>query len=89
MLKELGGRIKEAVGHLLGRERMHAEGRAEELRGRADVETGKVAERAEGAVQEAAGSVKHDVGDVISSGRMAAEGRAKEIEGQVRQHINR
>jgi uncharacterized protein YjbJ (UPF0337 family) len=56
MLGQLGGRIKQAVGHLFGHERMHAEGAVDELRGRADVERGKIAERAEGAMQEIAGA---------------------------------
>jgi len=89
MLEQIGGRIKEAFGRWMGHERMHAQGRAEELRGREQIGRGKAAERTEGAVQEVGGTAKRSVGEAIGSERMAVEGRAKELEGQERREINR
>jgi uncharacterized protein YjbJ (UPF0337 family) len=71
MLEQLGGRIKQAVGHWLGHERMHAQGGADELRGQVEAERGKIAERGEGAVKEAGEAVKRGVGEAIGTEKEA------------------
>lgn len=88
-VQSIGGRIKQAIARFFGSERTHAEGRAEELRGKENVERGMAGERREGTVEQAGGAVERKVGEVIGSERMAAEGRAKELEGQQRQQTNR
>ena len=87
-LEQIGGRLKCAFGRMFHHEHVEAEGRAEELRGKAEVEGAKTAERREGKVEETAGGVQRTIGETIGSERMATEGRAKETEGQER-HVNR
>jgi uncharacterized protein YjbJ (UPF0337 family) len=45
-VEELGGKIKKRFGHVIGSHRIEAEGRAEELEGKARREAAKAAERA-------------------------------------------
>lgn len=87
--EKVGGKIKEAVGGVVGNEQMQAEGRAKAMQGEAKEEAAKAGERAKGAVHEAAGKVKNVVGAVTGSGRMQAEGKATELEGEARQKANR
>lgn len=87
--EELGGKIKGAVGSVVGNEQMEAEGKATELKGQAKQEAAKAAERGKGAVEEVVGSVKNKVGTVLDNEQLEAEGKAKEIKGQVRQETNR
>jgi len=86
--EELGGKIKGAVGNLIGNEQMEAEGKATELKGEAKQEAAKAAERGKGAVQEVGGALKKGVGSAIDNEQMEAEGKAKELEGQARQKAN-
>jgi uncharacterized protein YjbJ (UPF0337 family) len=88
-VEEIGGKIKGAVGKLVGNDRMEAEGRAHEFRGKAKKEAAKGAERAKGKVEEVVGTVKNRVGAVINDGRMEARGKAKELKGEARQRANR
>jgi len=87
--QKLGGKLKKGVGRLLGNRRMEAEGRGEELKGRARVATAKTSERARGKVERLAGAAKNRVGRVIGNERMIAEGKAKELKGEARQKVNR
>lgn len=88
-MEEIGGKIKGAVGNLVGSERMRAEGEAQELRGKERKETAKAAERTEGAVQEIGGKIKNRVGALLGDRRTQAEGRVSEVEGERRQQENR
>jgi uncharacterized protein YjbJ (UPF0337 family) len=87
--EELGGKIKGAVGKVIGNEQMEAEGKAKELSGEAKQEAAKAAERTKGKAQEVAGAVKNRVGAVLDNEEMEVEGRAKELEGEARQKANR
>jgi len=83
------GSIKRGFGRLMGHRTIEAEGYADELRGREDVERGKAAERREGTAQEIGGAASGLIGDALGNERMAAEGRAKELEGRERETRNR
>jgi uncharacterized protein YjbJ (UPF0337 family) len=87
--EKVGGKIKGAIGKLIGNEQMQAEGKAKELKGTAKVESAKAAERAKGQIEEAAGAVKNRVGAVVDNEQMQAEGKAKELQGEARQRANR
>ena len=87
--EKLGGKIKRAVGKLIGNEQMQAEGTAKEVKGAAKEETAKAAERNKGKVEEVAGAVKNRVGAVIDNEQMQAEGKVKELKGEARQKANR
>jgi len=87
--EKLGGKLKHAVGAVIGNEQMEAEGRAKELKGAAKEEAAKAAERTKGKVEEVAGAVKNRVGAVIDNEQMQAEGKVKELQGQARQKANR
>lgn len=87
--EKLGGKLKGAVGAVIGNEQMEAEGRAKELKGQAKENAAKAAERSKGKVEEVSGAVKNRVGAVIDNEQMQAEGKAKELKGQARQKANR
>jgi uncharacterized protein YjbJ (UPF0337 family) len=86
--EELGGKIKGAVGHLIGNEQMEAEGKATELKGEAKQEAAKAGERVKGGLEEAGGAVKKNVGKLIDNEQMEAEGKATELKGEARQKAN-
>jgi len=86
---ELGGKIQEGVGKLIGNERIEAEGKARKLKGQAQKETAKAAERSKGKVEEIAGAVKNRVGAFVGDEELEAEGRVKELKGELRQQSNR
>ena len=86
--EKVGGKLKGAVGSLIGNEQMEAEGKAKELKGEAKENAAKAAERSKGKVEEVAGAVKNRVGAVIDNEQMQAEGKAKELKGQARQKAN-
>ena len=56
--EETKGKVKSAVGDLIGNEKLQAEGKAEELEGQARQEVAKATEQVKCAVQEIKGQVK-------------------------------
>ena len=87
--EQIGGKIKGAVGSLIGNRHMKAEGKATELKGAAKQKAAKAAERTRGTVEEMAGKAKNAVGRVVNSDQMRAEGKARELKGHARQVGNR
>jgi uncharacterized protein YjbJ (UPF0337 family) len=87
--QKVGGKIKKGVGRALGNDRMEAEGRAKELKGKARVETSKLGERAKGKVEELTGALKNRLGHLMGNQRMKAEGKGRELKGQGRQKVNK
>lgn len=87
--EELGGKIKETIGHVLGNDEMEASGKARKLEGHAKQEAAKSAERIKGKVEEITGAVKNRVGALIDNEQMQVEGKAKELKGEARQEANR
>jgi uncharacterized protein YjbJ (UPF0337 family) len=86
--RQVGGKVKAAVGGAIGNERMQAEGKASELGGKAQKEAAKAAERVKGAAEQVTGAVKRGVGKVIDNEQMEVEGRAKELKGSARRKAN-
>jgi uncharacterized protein YjbJ (UPF0337 family) len=87
--EKLGGKIKGAVGKVIGNQQMEAEGKAKELQGETREEIAKGKERVKGAVEEVAGAIKNRVGHVIDNEQMIVEGKAKELQGAARQKANK
>ena len=87
--EELGGKIKQGLGNLIGNEQMEAEGAAKAAKGEARQEAAKAGERIKGKAEEVVGAVKNRVGHVIDNEQMEAEGKLKEIKGDARQEANR
>jgi uncharacterized protein YjbJ (UPF0337 family) len=87
--KELHGKVKRAVGRLVGSERLEAEGRARELTGRDEKETAKARERLKGAAEEVTGRVQSAAGDLIDDPETHARGRFRATKGKARQAANR
>lgn len=83
--QEIGGLVKKKIGHLIGDEKMEAEGRANELGGKARKAAADASEHAKGVVQEAVGAVENRVGHLVDNKKMQDDGRAKEREGQAHQ----
>src|SRR5580698_4862870 len=88
MAQQVGGKIKQVVGKVIGNEQMETEGKAKEVEGKARVEAAKAAERTKGKVEEAVGTVKNRVGAVIDNEQMEAEGKVAELKGEARQKAN-
>ena len=87
--EQVGGKIKQGVGKLIGNEQMEAEGKAKELKGEAREEAAKAGERTKGAIEEVAGAIKNRVGAVLDNEQMQVEGKAKELKGEARQKVNK
>jgi uncharacterized protein YjbJ (UPF0337 family) len=87
--EQVGGKIKQGVGKIIGNEQMEAEGKAKELKGEAKEEAAKGAERTKGKVEEVKGAVKNRVGAVIDNEQMQAEGKVEELKGEARQKANK
>ena len=75
--EKLGGKLKGAVGKVLGNEQMEAEGRAKELKGASKEETAKAAERAKGKFEKVAGAVKNRVAQSSTTSRCRPKARSK------------
>jgi uncharacterized protein YjbJ (UPF0337 family) len=86
--EQVGGKIKQGVGHVIGNEQMVAEGKAKEAKGEAREEAAKAAERTKGKLEEIKGAVKNRVGAVLDNEQMQAEGKAGELAGEARQKAN-
>ncbi len=87
--EELGGKLKGAVGKLLGNEQMQAEGKVAEIKGEATQKAAKLGERLKGKAEEVAGAVKKHVGAALDNEQMEAEGKLKEMQGEARQGLNK
>jgi uncharacterized protein YjbJ (UPF0337 family) len=85
MAEKITGKIKHAIGRILGSEKIEAEGKAKELQGEAREEAVKTSERVKGKGEEVAGAAKERVGAAIDSERTQAEGKATELQGEARQ----
>ncbi|MHB8877183.1 MAG: CsbD family protein [Myxococcaceae bacterium] len=87
--EELGGKIKNVVGKVIGNEQMEAEGKLKALKGKGKQELAKGAERAKGKIEEVVGAAKNRIGAVIGNEQMQVEGKVKELKGQARQATNK
>ena len=87
-LEEVGGKIKKNVGHILSNEEMELEGKLHELKGKANLEAAKDAERARGLAEEIDGHKTLELGLAVLSEQLQLEGRLEEIKGQARQKMN-
>lgn len=87
--KELHGKVKRAVGKMVGSKRLQAEGRARELAGRDEKETAKAMERVKGAVEEVTGRIQGAAGDLIDDRETHVRGRFRQAKGKARQAANR
>jgi uncharacterized protein YjbJ (UPF0337 family) len=85
MAEKIGGKIKNAIGKVLGSEQLEAEGKAKELKGEAREEAAKATERTKGKVDETVGAVKNQAGAVLGNEQMQAEGKVEELKGEARQ----
>lgn len=88
-MEKLGGKIKHAVGEVVGSEKLKAEGEAQYLQGHARREEAKTEERGKGALDNIGGKIKNRVGALVGDKKIQAEGRVKEIEGEERLSANR
>ncbi len=87
--QQVGGKIKGAIGKVIGNEQMEAEGKAKALEGEAREKSAKGAERVKGKIEKVVGAVKNRIGHVIDDEKMAAEGKATELKGEKRENSNR
>ena len=83
-VEEIGGKIKGAVGSVIGNRRMQAEGKATELKGESRQQVAKASERAKGSIEQLGGKAKKAVGSLIGNRQMKAQGKATELKGGAR-----
>lgn len=88
-VEELGGKIKGAVGKLIGNDRMQAGGKATELKGRAKQSFAKATERTKGRVEKMVGGVESRLGAAVGNERVQVQGKATELKGDARQRGNK
>lgn len=88
MAEQVGGKIEQGVGKVIGSEKMQTEGKTAELKGEAREETAKAAERTKAAAEEAGGVIEKGVGAVIGSEKMQTEGAARQEKGEARHKAN-
>lgn len=86
--QEVVGKLKKTAGRIVGSERVEAEGRATELKGRERQAVAKAGERAKGTVEQAGGALKKNLGKLIDNEQMEVEGKAKELVGKTRRKAN-
>jgi uncharacterized protein YjbJ (UPF0337 family) len=83
--QQLGGKIKQGVGKLIGNESMQARGKELELEGKAREEAAKAAERSKGKVEEVVGTIKNRAGAVIGNKQLQGKGKVQQLKGEARQ----
>ncbi|MBN9161307.1 MAG: general stress protein CsbD [Myxococcales bacterium 68-20] len=88
MAEQVGGKIEQGVGKVVGSDKMQAEGKTAELKGEAREEAAKAAERTKATAQEAGGAIEKGVGTIVGSEKMQAEGAAKQETGEARHKAN-
>lgn len=86
--KEAAGRVEQAVGKVVGSERMVAKGRAHELEGKGRKEVAKAEERVKGKAQELGGKLEQKLGKAVDSKEMQLRGKAQQLEGKAKQRSN-
>lgn len=84
-IEVVAGAIQEAVGHVIGNEKMEAKGAAHQVVGAARGEAARKAEHVKGVVEEVTGAAKAKVGDLLDKPKMEAEGKVLELTGKARQ----
>lgn len=87
-VKELGGKIKGAVGKAIGNRQMEAEGKAAQYEGAARQAAAKASERGKAMVESVAGAVKERVGAAIGNEQLELEGKAESLVGEARKGAN-
>jgi uncharacterized protein YjbJ (UPF0337 family) len=87
--EELGGRVKQAAGKVIGNKELEARGTAKIVEGEAKQEAAKAAERTKGTAEKAVGAVKNAAGAVLDNEQLEAEGRAEQLKGDARKHANK
>jgi len=75
-IEEMKGAIKEMAGKALGNERLQAEGKADQLKGKSE-------RHAEGMKDSAVGSVKSAAGKLTGDDSLRLEGDAQNVKGKV------
>lgn len=88
MAEQVGGKIEQGVGKVVGSEKMQAEGKTTELKGEAREEAAKAAARTKATAEEAGGAIEKGIGTVVGSEKMKAEGAAKQEKGEARHKAN-
>jgi uncharacterized protein YjbJ (UPF0337 family) len=86
--EQLAGTVKNKIGHLIGDEKMEAEGKVAELKGKANHEYVKSGEWVKGSVQVLGGTVQNRIGHLIDDEEMEAKGKLLELKGQARQQAD-
>ncbi len=82
------GNLKEFGGKVTGNQRLEAEGKGQQLKGEAEVETAKAEERAKARGEKVKGNVKEIGGKVLGNQQMEAEGKAERLKGEARKKAN-
>ena len=82
------GAVKENVGWATGNESLEARGKAQHLKGEAEVETAKAKERTKGTGEQIKGNIKETAGKIIGNEQMEVEGKVDRLKGDARKTAN-
>jgi uncharacterized protein YjbJ (UPF0337 family) len=83
------GVVQEAVGKVIGNEKMEAKGAAHQVVGAARGEVARAAEHLKGAVEQVSGAAKAKIGDILDKPKMEAEGKVVAWTGKARQAVSK
>jgi len=87
--EKVKGNVKETVGTVVGNERMEAEGKAQKLKGEAEVQTAKSQEYSKGLYEQSTGALKENIGWAVGNEQMEAEGKVTKLKGEARKSANK
>ena len=87
-MEALGGAIQQAVGHVIGNEKMEAKGAAHKVIGNARDEAARVVEHTKGVVEEVVGAAKNKAGHLVGDTNLEVDGKVEQLTGKARQAVN-
>lgn len=86
--KELGGKIKEGVGHATNDAEMVKEGREDQFEGQARKDVADADTKVQGTLDHLKGRVKSTVGAATGDRSMEAEGKLDELKGNIQKKVS-
>ena len=86
---KVAGAVKEKTGDILSNEQMEVEGKAQRLKGEAEMAVAKAEEHTAGTAEKTKGQLRQAVGNLIDDEGMQAQGKVEELKGEAKRQANR
>jgi len=82
------GGAKETFGKVVGNERMQAEGKQQNLQGKAEIEAARAHQEVKGRTEELTGQAKETYGNLAGDTQKKVEGQMEQTQGSARRATN-